>query len=159
MLRGEQRRLEEDCEPSSFENMRAKVLSLSWSAKAKCKPADEKRLPVVLGVTETACAVREHNEQLLQDLTSACEGYPELVVILNIFDSEDDSLPRSLNCGASEPPIDVVIVAPTPAAVAASTAAASQIVIADDTADTGSNACSSSELSPQPPPLTASPPS
>ena len=67
------------------------------------KPADEKRLPVVLGVTETACAVREHNEQLLQDLTSACEGYPELVVILNIFDSEDDSLPRSLNCGASAP--------------------------------------------------------
>lgn len=56
------------------------------------------RFPVVLGVTETACAVPKNNEQLLRDLTSACENYPQLSVILNVFDSEETSDPRAFNC-------------------------------------------------------------
>ena len=54
--------------------------------------------PVVLGATETACAVPENNERLLRDLTSACENYPQLSVILNVFDSEDNGSPLSFNC-------------------------------------------------------------
>ena len=54
--------------------------------------------PVVLGATETSCYVTENNAQLFAALASACAAYEELVVVLNVFDSDDDGQPRSLNC-------------------------------------------------------------
>ena len=59
--------------------------------------------PVVLGATETSCRVGANNERLLTDLTSACAAYPELVVILNVFDSPFPGDLRSLNCGKQTP--------------------------------------------------------
>lgn len=73
----------------------SQAVALDRRLDGRSKPAS---FPVVLGVTETACAVPKNNEQLLRDLTSACESYPQLSIILNVFDSEETKDPRSFNC-------------------------------------------------------------
>lgn len=58
-------------------------------------------VPRVLGVTETACAVRATNEVLLNEIGQACAAYPSLSVILNVFDAAaDPAASRSLGCPA-----------------------------------------------------------
>ena len=57
-LRSEHRRLENDCKPSLFEDLRAKVLSMSLSAEAPCVPKDEKKpVEYTFTVTPNRCAM------------------------------------------------------------------------------------------------------
>ena len=68
--------------------------------------------PRVLGVTETACAVRATNEVLLREIGQACAAYPPLSVVLNVFDAQrgaaaaaaDPTASRSLGCPAHQTP-------------------------------------------------------
>ena len=57
VLRGGQRRLQDDCAPDTFGDIRAKILSLSLSATAPCVPEDDRK-PVVykFTVTPARCA-------------------------------------------------------------------------------------------------------
>ena len=67
--------------------------------------AEEQHL--VLGVTETSCAQQQHNLDLLSQLQRACEAYPSLHIVLNVFDA-----PPSTNvghtCGLDELPACVL---------------------------------------------------
>ena len=92
------------CTPSPGTDSASPSRQDSSSEQAGPDPASR---PVVLGATETSCYVTENNAQLFANLASACAAYEELVVVLNVFDSDgDDSIgrggdaSRSLNCAA-----------------------------------------------------------
>jgi len=65
---------------------------------------DSDSRPVVLGATEISCYdPNENNAQLFAKLASACAAYKELVVVVNVFDSDGGRTggsSRSLNCAA-----------------------------------------------------------
>jgi hypothetical protein len=92
------------CATSTWTDSASPSTQDSSSEPAGPEPASK---PVVLGATETSCYVTENNAQLFANLASACAAYKELVVVLNVFDSDgDDSVgrtgkpSRSLNCAA-----------------------------------------------------------
>lgn len=78
------------------------------AARAAAAPSGA---PRVLGVTATACAVRETNEVLFRELEQACAAYPSLSVVLNVFDAPgvapsaaDPAASHSLGCPAHQTP-------------------------------------------------------